>query len=789
MFQNNLKISIRRLFGNKLYAAINLLGLSLGLASVIMIGLFIQFELSFDRFHEKGDRVYRLASQTEGASFENGIAKVHGPWGPTAMAQIPEVEDMTRFLPYGQALVSREEKRFYESGGFYVDASIFNMFSFELLKGDRANALEAPNSIVINEELAQKYFGDADPVGLSLTFENEREYQVKGVLKKVPDNAHFNFRFLVSMSTYEHPEMDSWVRWNQFYTYLLLQPGSSSTMVAKKFDAILADHVDEQLSASTTPLLQPLFDIHLHSNLFREITANADIRYIYIFGCIALFILLIACVNFINLSTARAITRAKEVGVRKVIGATKGKLIYQFMGESFFFTILAGGMALVLAYYVLPAVNALLGLSLGLNFLTNPMLFLGLAAILLAVGLFAGAYPALVLASFHPAKVLKGRVGKIGGVNLRRALVVVQFAIAGFLIVSTLVVNGQVKFIRQKHLGFNKEQIINIPIRTAEARQKISLFKSTLKALPGVIEVSASANRPGGSDFGIPYVAEGVPADAQPPARLLVVDHDFVKTYGMEIVAGRDFSEAFATDSTAYLINETAAKQLGWSDPLAHYMSMPAINRPKAPVVGVIKDFHFRSLHEEISPLVVIIQPDWFTGFSVKLEAANLEEALAAIEVKWKTFEPNHPFSYQFFDQSYEALYQSEQQTSLLIQWLTLIAILITCLGLFGLSTYNAVRRTKEIGIRKVLGASVSQIFTLMSKEVILLVVLSLVFALPLVWWASQKWLESFAYRMDIDASLMFKAAVIALLIAILTVGYHSIKTALSNPVKALRTE
>ncbi|GJM35671.1 MAG: ABC transporter permease [Saprospiraceae bacterium] len=788
MLRNQFKLALRLLVKNKTYAVINLLGLAVGLACCLLIGAYIRHELSFDRYHPNADRIYRLANHVAGASYENGIAKVTAPWGAEAKRTIPEIEQMCRFVFFGQAVFKKEDQPVFERNGFYADASVFELFSWPLVSGDPLKALAEPNSIVLSQSIAQRYFGDADPVGQSLNINNE-VFQVTGLMQDIPENSHFTFEYLVSLVSYHHPEMNDWVRWNQFYTYVLLQPSADPALVATKADLMLDEHLTAEQAEVITPFLQPLTSIHLHSNLHREIGANSNISYIYIFGSIALFILLIAGFNFVNLSTARAMHRAQEVGVRKVVGASRGILARQFLMESVLTCAIAMLVAGLLAELILPELNTFLGLSMSFDWTSDWALTGGVLLLTLLIGLLSGAYPAAVLSSFNTEKVLKGKFSFNGNPRIRQTIVVTQFTIATCLIIATLVVGKQLDYIRNKNLGFNKNQIVVMQLQGQENVQRLATIKEEIAQLPGVIKVSASANRPGGSDYGVPYEAVGLPSDQWPAMRCLVVDYDFLDTYEMEIVEGRGFDRSLATDTAAYLINEAAARQLGWENPTEHQLAMPAVERAPGPIVGVVKDFHFRSMEQEIAPLYIFIQPTWFSELSVKIAPDNVPETIARIEQKWAAFDPSRPISYRFFDQVYDNLYSTEEAVSSLITWFTLLAVFVTCLGLFGLSIFVAEQRTKEIGIRKVLGATVGSIIGLISRDFIKLVLIAIVVAAPVGWYFTNQWLQQFAYHSNISWQVFALAGGMAVGIAFLTVSYQSIKAALANPVESLRSE
>ncbi len=791
MLSNNLKIAFRHLFKHKGHACINLAGLAVGMACCLLILLYVQNELSYDQYHQKKNRIYRLATRMQSASFD-GIAKVNGPWGPAVKKEVPEVEESVRFVIVGQILVGKGEKRFYENEGLYADSTVLQVFSFPLIQGDARTVLAAPNTIAVTRRFAEKYFGEESPMGQTLLFDNQTEYTITGLLDNIPENSHFTFDFLLSMASLTHPQRDSWVQWNQFYTYVLLREGAQTQMVEAKIPAILRQNMGEEAAARYTPFLQPMTSIHLHSHLFREMAANSDIVFIYIFSSVALFVLIIAAINFINLSTAQATRRAKEVGVRKVLGSQRQQLIRQFLTEAILLCLLAVLLAISLAEFLLPSFNALVGKSLEISWFKNPLLWLAALGFTLLIGALAGSYPAFALSAFQPVITLKGQAAGLSKKSAsRNGLVVFQFALSAFLLMATGVIFRQSQFIREKNLGFNTEQIVTIPIQNPALRNKSESIKQELLQHPNVVQVSASANLPGGGDWGIPTQPEGVAPEHAPPMRMLVVDHDFLNTFEIEIAKGRNFSKEMASDSThAFMLNEEAARQLHWAEPLSKTIAMPAIQRERAPVIGVVKDFHFRSLHESIGPLLIFIAPpDWLTVFSVRLRPQNIPETLKFLEEKWREFDPDHPFTYSFVDERLARLYQSEARLQAMSAYAAGLGIFIACLGLFALVSFATAQRTKEIGIRKVLGATATSIVGLLSKETLKLVIIANLLAWPIAYFVMKRWLQDFAYRTELHPGIFTLTAVITIAIAFLTVGYQSIRAALANPVQALRYE
>lgn len=790
MLKNYLKIAWRNLINHKGYTAINIAGLAVGMACCLLILLYVQHELSFDQYHVYKNRIYRLATRIQGASF-NGIAKVNGPWGLAAKNDVPEVEEAVRFVVAGQVLMSRGHTRFYETNGLFADSTVFDVFSFPLLQGEKRTALTAPRTLVVTPDFAQKYFGNENPVGQTLTVDNRAEYLITGLLDNIPSNSHFNFDFLLSMASLEHPQRDSWIQWNQFYTYLLLQAGASPQVVAAKISTVLQQNMGED-AARFTPFLQPLTEIHLHSRLFRELSGNSEMAQIYIFSSVALFVLIIAAINFINLTTAQAARRTKEVGVRKVLGSQRRQLAGQFLAEAILLCAFAAVLAISLAEFLLPTFNSLVDRSLTLDWLENPLLVFAALAFTLIVGVLAGCYPALVLSAFRPTNALRmSSNGAAGKSALRSGLVIFQFSLSAFLLIATGVIYRQAQFMREKKLGYNAEQILTIPIQNPALARNYEIVKHELLQHPNVMRVSASANLPGGSDWGIPMQPEGVAPEQAPPMRILAVDHDFLATYEIQIVQGRGFSKEFAGDSTrAFVINEEAARQLRWDEPLRKTIAMAGIHRPASPVIGVVKDFHFRSLHERLGPLLLFIPPaEWMTVFSVRVRSENLQTTLHFLEEKWRQLDPDHPFTFSFLEDRLAQRYQGEARLQRMSAYATGLGILIACLGLFGLVSFAAAQRTKEIGIRKVLGASAMSVVHLLSKDFLKLVVLANLIAWPFAYYFMNRWLQDFAYRVNVGWWVFAVSGALALVVALITVSTQALKAALANPVEALRYE
>jgi len=789
MLGNYLRITLRNLSRHRGFTFINVTGLSVGMAACLLIFLYVRDELSYDRYHRNRDRLYRLAVKVDGASYENGLAKVADLWGPGAKAELPEVVEETRFVIVGKTLIQRGERRQYESAGMFADSATFRMFSWPLINGDPQTALEGPDKAVLTKSFTRRWFGEENPMGQTLLMDNDRIVTVSGVMEDVPANSHFTFDFLVSLESYHHENRGDWVKWNQFYTYLLLAPSARPDVVAAKLDQVLRRHLKPESAPSYHTLLQPLTSIHLHSNLHREIAPNSDVGYVYTFSTIALFILLIACTNFVSLSTARASHRAQEVGVRKVSGADRSMLVRQFLGES----ILLCSASMILAWVLSIAFLSLFNELSAKSFQADDLLGLPLVAGLLItagfVGAAAGVYPAFILSSFRPVKVLKGDTGPTGSGMLRKGLVVFQFAISACMIIATGVVYGQLNYIQHRDLGFDKEQIVVIPTNDRSTASHYQTIKAQLRNVPGVVDVSFSANRPGGSDWGIPVEFEGVPDEEQPTPRMLCVDEDFIDTYGMQIVDGRGFSRAFPSDTSAYILNETAAKALGWTVAGSGRIGMPVVGRDFGEVIGSVRDFNFRSMHEKIAPLILLFEPGWLNTFSVRISPGSVSETLAGIKSTMASHEPEYPFTYRFFDEQFDSLHAAEVRIGNVLGYFAGLAIFIACLGLLGLASFSAERRTKEIGVRKVLGASVTRILVLLTTDVAVLVLLGVAVASPVAYLVMSDWLSSFAYTAGMGWAVFLYAAVTVLTLAVAATCLESIRAALVDPVACLRYE
>jgi putative ABC transport system permease protein len=807
MLQNYLISSYRGLLKNKQYTFINLAGLAVGISSLLLIALYVASELSYDRFHANADRIYRLYYQVgkpgEAVEFPVLGAGVAGQ----LKREFGEIQAATRVRYTGSPLVSYGSNTFKEEAFAYVDANFFQVFSLSFVAGNPTTALTKPNSVVITEQVAQKYFGQEDPVGKSLQFKAWNTfYQVTGVIKSLPANAHFHFDFFASMASLAEAEDNRWIANTSFYTYLLLPKVYDYQKLEAKLPLATEKYLGPEIASSwgksyqelkrTGDLLgiklEPLTDIHLHSHKTMEIEPNGDIRYVYIFSAVGLFVLIVASINFVNLSTASAARRAKEVGVRKVLGSMKGQLVSQFLTDSFLLTFLAVLLSLALVWLSLPLVNQLAGKALSVHLLFAPKSLLAIVGLGVGVALLAGSYPAFYLSSIKPIQALKGRIGSTShGVSLRSGLVVFQFFVAITLTVATLVVHRQLDYMQSKKLGFQKDQVLLVS-NTYTLKSNEQVFKEQVLQLPGVASAAVSGylpiNSPNDSNGGL--ASEGANG-VKIGVRVYRVDEDYLPTMGMALAQGRNFSREYATDSSSVILNEAAIRKLGYEkNPIGRKVYGDAENgkRVAYTVVGVVRNFHFQSLHQPIEPLVMFLGHN-SGALLVKVQSKDVKALLTSMEQQWKKLAPDTPFSYQFLNQRFDKVYQAEQKTGELLTAFAGVTIFVACLGLFGLAAFITAQRTKEIGVRKVLGATLASIILLLSKEFIKLVAVALLLAAPLSVYLMQGWLENFAYRIQVEWWVVALAGVLALPIALLSVGYHTLKAAFTNPVKSLRSE
>lgn len=788
MLTNYLKIAFRSLVRQKAFSFINIFGLAIGMACSILILFWVQDELSYDRFHANADQLYRITGSTPDIKAAVSAA----PMGAALKAQMPEVKNTVR-LSSSTNLFSVGNRRFEEKRVFFADATFLELFSFPLRQGDPQTALQQPDGIIITEAMAEKYFGKEEALGKIIRKDNQDNFTVTGILANVPANSHLQFDFILPISFIARTDRDlKENRWGNFDFYTYVQLHENAVLSPQAFQQ-LNQRVNQFFKKNYDKLkidfqLQPVTSIHLHSNLLRDFPGNGSIQYVRIFSVVAFFILAVAGINFMNLATARSARRAKEVGLRKVIGARRNQLVWQFLGESTIISGLALLLAILLVWLLLPAFNHLAAKNLTINFRDAKLLFtlLGMA---LVTGLLSGSYPALFLSSFQPVKVLKGTMKLSAGNRFfRNGLVVTQFVVSIVLLVGTAVVYKQLQYIQNKHLGFDKENLVYIPM-TGELWSKQQTLESELKQNPLTSQFTTVSNLPTNLITGTINVQwEGKDPASQPVFPEMAVDENFISVFQMKLLSGRNFSEKLKSDTANYIVNETALRIMGMTEATAIGKSL-SFGGVKGTIIGVVQDFNFKPMQHAIEPLVLYFRPWGGTSMVVRTPPGHTEATIQALAKIHQQLNPAFPFTYNFLDQDIANLYQSEQRMGRIFNVFALLAIFISCLGLYGLSAFMAEQRTKEIGVRKVLGASVFDIVYLLSKNFTKLLVIAMVIALPISWWTMNSWLESFVYRIGVNGSILLAACLTALLIAGLTVSYESIKAALSNPVKALRNE
>ena len=792
MFKNYLLTAYRNSLKNRLYAGINVLGLSIGITSCLFIILYVQHERSYDQFHQKKDRIFKVYRTSDRDDYGE-IGPTSPPYAEGLRNDFPEeVEAAVRVMPRS-GLIAHEEKAFTGDNISFVGRDFLRVFTFPLIQGDPVTALDEPNGVVLTAKMASKYFGDQDPIGQALEYENQYPLVVTGVLAPVPENSHIEFDFLASVHLFEQEEWFTGWWNNNMMTYVLLKEGAEEKAVESQFPAFMEKYLGadfERLGLRVGLTLMPMTDVYFANNTqFDAWTKHGNPSMTYIFLAVALFILLIACINFMNLATARAARRSTEVGVRKTLGAHRGDLIYQFFGESFLTTFVAVLVTIVLMTALLPSFNQFAEVNLPLP-LNTPTFLLLLLTTVVGVSLLAGSYPALFLSAFAPAKALKGtsRSGTKGE-YLRKGLVVFQFVTSIVLIVAVLVVNQQMQFVQNQRLGFDKERVMLLEIDNDELYDQRVSFKSRLQQNARIAHVTTTSGEPGGFHDMYSFKVEGQEEEVM--MNTVFTDTDYVATFGLTMVAGRNFSPQRSTDTLeAIILNETAVRTLDWSpeEALGKEVINPFSDSIPRRVIGVVEDYHFASLHNKIDPLAIMMSDD-VRVIAIKTTAGTMSPVVDLVSDAWSDVVSQHPFAFTFLDESYDQLYRAEQKQGQIFTLFAGVAIFIACLGLFGLVTFVAEQRTKEIGVRKVLGASVLQLIRLLTQDFALLVIIALVIASPIAYYAMQQWLSDFAYQTPLQPIVFLMAGLATLLIALLTVSWQSAKAALANPVDALRNE
>lgn len=803
MIKNYLITALRIMLRQKAYAAINITGLSVGIAATLLILLYIADEVSYDKFHRDADRIYRVGFASRLQGTETSTVSSSAAIADAMQKEIPEVSETVRFGLWRTMPISFGEKNFTVQYMLVADSNFFKFFSFPVLSGNPETFLKGPNKVVITESAAKRFFGDENPVGKIMlrNSDNKIATEVTGVVKDPPHNSHIVFDMILSGDSWDYMRSTQWTS-NDLYTYFKLHPQGKLENVKKQLTDMATLHMDSELQriigmtldqfrAQGNDLghfIQPLLTVHLRSNELDEITPNGNIQYLYIFGAIAAFIIIIACINFMNLSTARSANRAKEVGVRKTIGAFRNRLIFQFLSESTLYSFLSMVLALAIIGISLDAFNTLSGKNLDLSLFFSPLVIGALVAFMLIIGLIAGSYPAFYLTAFKPTEVLKGKIRSgFRNAALRNALVVFQFVISIALIFGSVVVYRQLGYLQQKNLGFDKENVVRL-LHTLALGNQAQAFKHELEANPAFKGASFANDLPPNITWNTVFRKSGSEQDFL--LHIYQVDYDHLATMGYSISSGRFFSRDFKSDTAAIILNETAYKQMAFKNlDEAEVISYQGDSPRPLKVIGVLKDFNFQSLKDRVRPIAILLGGEPNLAMAIRLKPGDTQEQMAALEAIWKKYAPGVPFEYSFLDQNFDALFRAEQRMSQIILIFTVLAIGIACLGLFGLAAYTAEQRAKEISIRKVMGASVPQLIILMSKNFTLLVLIAFVIATPLAWYLSKSWLEGFANHTSIDVSIAMVSGIVAVAIALLTISFQSIRAARENPVKAMRSE
>jgi len=786
MIKNYIKIALRNIKKHKGYSFINITGLAIGMASCLLITIWVLDELSYDKFHENAATLYRVEEDQDYSGKIFHVVVTPYPLAPALKDEIPEIIDATRYVYAGGLLFRYGDKAFFEDNIRAVDPSFFQMFTFLFLKGDKNTALNSPYSLVLSEKIAEKYFSDENPVGKLISVNNTHEFTVTGVMKNIPHNSSLQFETIIPYEFLKktgktNEEFGS----NSILTFIQLQKDIAAEKVKEKIFGFIRKRIPESV---TSLLLMPYTRIHLHE-YFGYTKEPGAIQYVYIFSIIALFVLLIACINFMNLSTARSANRAKEVGLRKVVGASKGHLIRQFFGESVLFSFIALVFAVIIVNFLLHAFSTLAAKELSWKVTGIGSVLVGLLLITLFTGLVAGSYPSLFLSSFQPVKVLKGDVKSgAGGSRFRKILVVVQFSLSILLIIGTIVVYKQLNYMKNKKLGWDKEHLVYIPLRTDDIKKSYEVLKTELAKDPRVLGITGTDQLPsyissnaGGADW------EGKDPNQQVLIGFNAVDFGFIEALKIEMREGRSFSRDFPSDlSKAFIVNEEVAKIMGKESVVGERFSF--IGR-QGSIIGVMKNFHYQPVQSKIEPLSITISPDNIRYILIRIPPESISASLKYIENTWKRIIPNYPFEYRFLDENFDRMYRAEERMGSLLKYFAVLAVFIACLGLFGLASFTAEQRTKEIGVRKVLGAGVSQITILLCREFLMLVLLANVIAWPAAYLVMKNWLKSYAYRTSLDLFTFAAAMAAALVIAFLSVSFQAIRAATANPVDSLRYE
>lgn len=794
MLTNYLKIAWRNLQKDRFYSLLNIIGLTIGVTCGLLLLLYVTDELSYDKYHTNASRIYRIASQIREPDKSFGWVSTQAPVAKTLKEEYPFVENYVRFFPYGRLTFRQGEKRFYEDNIYAVDSTVFDVFSYKFIEGDPKTALNQPGNVVLTQRIAQKIFGSQSALGQSLRTDDTTSYKVTGVIENVPRHSHFTFNALLSAGAREKTAND----WGNFYvsSYIVLPEHFDTSQLTSKFPQLYDKYMApffKKMGIKITYELQPLADIHLHSRLEGE--SNGDIGYVYTFSAVAFFMLLIASINYMNLATARSAKRAKEVGLRKVLGSIRGRLMAQFLTESVLMTVMALAASLVLVFFLLPYFNTVAGKEIEFKELLRPQFLLIALGIVIFTGFISGSYPAFYLSSFEPAAVLKGSFNAKGGSFFRKALVVSQFAISLIMLICTWVVYKQLNFMRNHDLGYDREQVLTINYQDNQPRARYGALRSALLANPNIRSVATASTPTSNIGGRVIFSVETNAGLKEMAFKPMGIDQDYLKAMGMKITSGRNFSEDSPADtSNSVIINQAVVARMGWKQPLGKKIllgNLPQNGQPAPPmakVIGVVKDFHQQSLYNPIDPMIILYRP-YNAVIHIKIQPKDVEKTVAFIGEKWRETYPDRLFEYRFLDQDFESAYRADELRGRIFSAFSALTILIACLGLLGLATFTTEQRVKEIGVRKVLGASVSSVVLLLSRDFTKLVLYSFPIAIPIAWYAMSTWLQTFPYKTDISVWVFVGSCLLTLLICWSTVVYQSVKAAVRNPVKSLRAE
>lgn len=806
MIENYLKVGFRNITKNKIYSFINIAGLTIGFACCIIIASFIQLELSYDTFHKNANNIYRVNLFGKIGDNEFNVANSPAPLASALLQDYPEVENSVRIQRRQDTFIKKGTTVINEPNFFYADSTIFDVFTLNLIEGNSEIVLSEPNSILITPAMVKKYFNKINPVGKSIILDDDTEYLITGIVEEMPANSHFHFDFLASMQSIEVEFSPLWVS-NNVYTYVVLNKKSSGEDLENKLPQMVETRVGPQIQAmmgmsyddfnksgnSIKFFVEPLKDIHLSSTTYANIEPGGDIDSVYIFTAIAIVILLLACINFVNLTTSRSSRRSNEVGIRKVLGSHRSSIIKQFLSESLLLTFISLLLSIGLIEAILPLFNSIIGKEIGINYFSNWEIIPVIIITAIIVGILAGSYPAFLLASFRPISVLKGKSTSGGqGERFRSVVVVFQFTITIILLSSTFIIYNQLEYVQNKKLGYNNEQVIILPTISELGNQKIA-FKNSLLENSNILKASLSSSLPNRRISATIFRKHNAEENKNYAFVYNFVDYEFLDTYELELKEGRFFSKKFSTDTNTVLINETAVLELGLDKPIGKSLVIPDENEGEVnelKIIGIVKDFHFENLRKKIRPIVFALNEEKEARFlSLKISPQNISATINLLENKWEEFLPGKAFEYQFMDEDFNLYYQEEMRTGKLFSSFTFLAVFIACLGLLGLISFSVEQRTKEIGIRKVMGASITTILMLLSKDFVKWLIIANLLAIPVVYYSMNQWLQNFAYRDSIAPMVFVLAGLLSLIISFLTVSSHTIKAAMANPVDSLRNE